>query len=221
MSTRLIENVVQDFQFKWSFNIILMALLIMVVYNNRKMINRMKPVVDDVQNLNAVEPMSNPYATRLPTIVDSGLTNTNALNWGNDVNNTVCPTKSQAESYLAKSGNDYYSDADYQQAFLGHTEAPVFYDMGDVRKTRDTRNRNKGAVLSSQNQVSYIPALDINGNQVFDVNGMPKWQVCPTGMINVNNTCQPNSEGMEGGWGSDTRSRAIDSFVSDEDLLKY
>jgi hypothetical protein len=203
-----LEETISNFSYKWTVLVILMILQFFLLMTGANIASA---------SLSKQGFTSNPYASRLPTVVDSGLTNTNVLNWGNGLNASVCPSKAQADAYLAKSGNDYYSDADYgKQGFLGHIEAPVFYDIGDVRKTRDTRARNTAPVVTVD-QVSYIPVNDANGNQVVDSNGMPTWQVCPSGMRNVNNTCQPMQEGMEA-WGGDNRSTSIEG-MRDEDLI--
>jgi hypothetical protein len=203
-----LEETFSNFSYKWTVLVILLILQFFLLISATGVATSIRVKQGFT---------SNPYASRLPTVVDSGLTNTNVLNWGNGLNASVCPSKAQADAYLAKSGNDYYSDADYdKQGFLGHIEAPVFYDIGDVRKTRDTRARNTAPVVTVD-QVSYIPVNDANGNQVVDANGMPTWQVCPSGMRNVNNTCQPMQEGMEA-WGDDNRSTSIEG-MRDEDLI--
>jgi hypothetical protein len=215
-----VETTIKEFNYKFTvITIILLVLMYQVMVNTNKISLEHGTVAQIASVLKNSEPMTNSYAARLPTVVDSGLTNTNVLNWGNGLNASVCPNKEQADAYLAKSGNDYYSDADYgKQGFLGHIESPVFYDIGDVRKTRDTRAKNSVPVVTVDN-VSYIPVNDANGNQVVDSNGMPKWQACPAGMRNVNNTCQPMQEGMDS-WGGDNRSSAIEGFgMNDEDLI--
>lgn len=219
MGSNPIDGYIRDFQHRWTITVVLFFILFYYIHDIYKIIHK-----------NHGETMViNPYAARPPTIVDSGLTNSNVLTWGNDIGGETCPNMSQAKQYLAMKGMDYYSDMDYEkQNFLGHAEPPVFYDIGDVRKTRDTRAGNQsnvGISAAGDNapQVSYIPDLDADGVQKRDVNGMPLWKICPTGFINVGDTCQPKpvvAETMHGNWMTpNPMSKLNEGYTSDFDLI--
>lgn len=218
MGSNPVDGYIRDFQHRWTITVVLFLIIFYYIHDIYKIINK-----------NHGEAMvNNPYASRLPTIVDSGLTNSNVLTWGNDINGQRCPSMSQAKQYLAMKGMDYYSDMDYErQNFLGSHEPPVFYDIGDVRKTRDTRDRSQSAVgisAAGDNapQVSYIPILDEEGVQKRDEKGMPMWKICPTGFININDTCQPKpviAETMNGSWMTQNPMSPIEGYVSDYQLI--
>ena len=156
-----VDGYIREFQHRWTITIVLFLILFYYVYDIYQVVNK-----------NHSETMTNnPWAARIPTVVDSGLTNTNVLTWGNYVGGAKCPTVEEANAYLATTGMDYYSDGNYEhkQSFLGTREAPVFYDIGDVRKTRDTRARNQSKVGidagGNYQQTSYIK----NFNRIYNL----------------------------------------------------
>ena len=167
----------------------------------------------------------NPYASRLPTVVDSGLTSDTIIGWGNPAQRTTeCPDINEAKAYLALQGMDYYS------TFLGGHEPPVFYDIGDVQKTRDTRHRSQSktgisADPSGGPQFSYIyrkvPVTDEQGNVTEKV----EYIRCPSSKhIEKDNKCilpPPGHREPMRNWNADTNAmHKISGFQGDEDLLE-
>jgi hypothetical protein len=133
---------------------------------------------------------------RLPTIVDSGLTSNKAVVWGNMAGSDECPTMSEAKEYLSQQGMDYYSN------FLGGHEPPVYYPIGDVQKTRDTRHK-------SQSDIGNAPIAGYGGNFMYeaktvtftDPQGITRTKVeyvpCPTTQhkLNSSGSCYLPTEG--------------------------
>lgn len=183
----------------------------------------------------------NAYASRLPTIVDSGLTTNSVAVWGNDVNGESCPTAEQANAYLATADGKYYSNTN--DSFMGNPEPPVFWPIGNVQKTRDTRAANQGGHNmnysngnGSNGSLQYYsvqqPVLDSNGNPAFIRNrdgtstGRPDMKTvympCKPGEQVVNNVCvMPSAETFNGSAGGNwiNQSGLVDSFTSDADLM--
>lgn len=214
-----VDGYIREFQHRWTITVILFLILFYYMYDVYQVVNK---------NHGEAMTVNNPYAARPPTIVDNGLTNSNVLTWGNDIGGETCPSKDQALAYLSIKDMDYYSDGNYEkQSFLGGREPPVFYDIGDVRKTRDTRARNQSKVGidagGNYQQTSYIPKLDSNGVQLRDANGMPMWDICPAGFINIGDTCQPKpivAETMNGGnWMTPNAMSPIEGYTTDDALI--
>ena len=163
-----IENALSGFGFKFTTMLVVIVIIIWQMVSQQSSIARLSKL--------HAEPFSNnPYAARLPTIVDSGITSNTVLGWGNAAGGRECPSMEEANSYLATPGMDYYSN------FLGGPEPPVFYNIGDVQKTRDTRDRSQGGLDGSVskygNGVSYearqVPYTDSQGNSMVRTEYVP------------------------------------------------
>lgn len=88
--------------------------------------------------------VQNPYASRLETVTDNGLTSSSVISWGN-VGGRTCPTLDEANAYLAN---------DETSPFLGGPEPPVFYDIGDIQTDRALRSAGGYNVSKLGNVVS-------------------------------------------------------------------
>ena len=138
----------------------------------------------------------NPYATRNETITDSGLTNSNALVWGNEPGSLMKTTLGDSNS----------------STFLGGPEPPVFYDIGDVREVRKTRTKASAGDFQNedgynkkvQRVASLVDAVDENGNKYKKL----VYTDCLPGQIVYKNKCvTPES----------ARFMPIDSFIPGDD----
>jgi hypothetical protein len=156
----------------------------------------------------------NPYATRLPTIVDSGLTTNQVLEWGNQVNGNNCPTPDQADAYLASTAGIYYGNTEGQmqnndESFMSGYEPPIFWPIGNVQKVRDSRivqsapnrkhswNNNQNVNYNNnanntgfQYTTSNVPMYDTNGNG----GKIPRYMMNGNGQQMMNNNGNPMPE---------------------------
>ena len=184
------------------------------------------------------ESFTNPYASRLPTVVDSGLTTNQVLEWGNQINGESCPTLSQADAYLDTAAGKYYGNTD-NDTFMSGYEPPVFWPIGNVQKQRDTRiirhnNNNNSQVNYSNNAPNntgfqYISSnvpynrLNSNGQPVLNSNGNPltdsqtMYTRCAPGETAVDNVCVASTESMSNGsWQANSGRREL---FNPEDLV--
>jgi hypothetical protein len=155
----------------------------------------------------------NPYATRLPTIVDSGLTTNQVLEWGNQVNGNNCPTPEQADAYLSSTAGSYYGNTEGQMhnndSFMSGYEPPVFWPIGNVQKVRDSRvvqnapNRkhswNNNQNVNHNNNAPNNTGFQYTTSNVpaFYENGTPKYMMNNNGQQMLNNNGNPMPEVQE------------------------
>ena len=155
-----IESRIRAFQY--SSTLITLAVILLfyqVMWVHRSAIKKLQ-----------TDPFDNPYAARLQTYTDNGLTNSSVISWGR-VGGTVCPNKAEALAYLE---ND--------EGFLGSSEPPVFYDIGDLNSYEQTRNKS-GYDISKHGVIKAAGSSEFSRTDQFgplyykvkDADGTERW----------------------------------------------
>jgi hypothetical protein len=193
MTYESINQKVKDYQFVVALFVIY---LMYAVYFNSRAINKLHGEAFGL----------NPYGARQPTIVDSGLTTNQVLEWGNPVSGSNCPTMEQANAYLATADGMYYANMNGQsnEGFMSGYEQPSFFPIGNVQKVRDSRviqNAPNSKHSWNSNNVNYNNNANNTGFKyitsnvpAFYENGTPKYMMNNNGQQMMNNNGNPMPE---------------------------
>jgi len=196
-----------------SFVIIVLMYYIFVVHQKR-LDSLERTVVKYHTKLEAM--VANPWAARLQTFADSGLTNPYVASWGSitqpGTGANGCPTSAEATEYLS-------SDVMMDEGFLGYREPPIFYDIGDVEneKAYISGNVSKlGNVLVGNKTVGTGTTYQVAGK---DSNGKPIY--CPVGQVlNAQNMCYTPKESWRSRNGMVSMNGKPVEGMSDAELLR-
>ena len=224
------EKYIREFQYSMT---IIVALLLVISY---QVFYTHSGQIKTLQSYHNSESFTNTYASRLPTIIDSGLTTTSYGIWGND------------------SGQSKSGFTGGQSAFLGGSEPPVFYDIGDVESVRGTRSAggytyDDGNVTGSdrvnwnaQDQYGqlYFPEVTPDGSTRYISRGTfcernPSNSVCITskGLMDADSGYKPKLVAPGPGWSINAKGQWVKTegmfmpiditsgFKSDEQLAGF